>query len=114
MSTTSHYPDSTLIFGGTREEFLRSIKMLGARIESKDQVLLARDPWHVFLRCPATDWIRVFGPVKTLPAQYGPGGCLSFETWEYQCTDGSILCVGCQYQRFGKVDWVIVRAIYVD
>jgi hypothetical protein len=109
MKTT--YADAISTFAGTRNDFLFAMKSLGARIESRDPVCLPHDPVRVSLRCSANSWVRVFGPVKILAVQFGPGGRPAFEAWQYQCVDGSVLCVGCQYERFAEENWVTVRAI---
>ena len=114
MHTISHYSDSLSIFAGTRDDFIRAMKSLGGAVESNDLVHLDHDPLHVRMRCSAADWVRVFGPVRILAVQFGPGGHPAFEAWEYQCADGPILCVGCKYEHICGEYWVTVRAVYLS
>jgi hypothetical protein len=73
---------------------------------------LTGDPVRVVLRCSINDWARVFGEVRIVAVQYGPGGHPAFQAWEYECTDGSVLCVGCEYERrFDGENRVMVRAL---
>jgi len=51
------------------------------------------------------------GAANILAVQFGPGGRPAFQAWQYQCLDGSVLCIGCQYERFVEDYWVIVRAV---
>ena len=114
MRSISHHPSSFSIFAGTRYDFICAMKKLGGIVESNDLVHLDHDPLHVRMRCSAADWVRVFGPVSILAVQFGPGGHPAFEAWEYQCTDGSILCVGCKSEHICTQDWVTVRAVYLS
>ena len=111
MYANQTYPDAISTFAGTRSEFLGAMKSLGAFIESRDSACMPHDPLRVALRCSARKWVRLFGPVKIPAVQFGPGGRPGFEAWQYQCVDGSVLCVGCQFERFAEEYWVTVRAI---
>ena len=113
MQSIFHYPSSFSKFAGTRDDFIRAMKSLGGVLESNNLVRFGRDPLHVRMCCSAAEWVRVFGPVRILAVQFGPGGHPAFEAWEYQCTDGSILCVGCKYEHICSEDWVTVRAVYL-
>jgi hypothetical protein len=113
MNSISHHPSSLSIFTGTRDDFIRAMKLLGGLVESNYLVHFEHNPLHVRMRCSADDWVRVFGPVRILAVQFGPGGHPAFEAWEYQCTDGSILCVGCKYEHICGDYWVTVRAVYL-
>jgi hypothetical protein len=90
------------------------MKSLGAVVEPERFGCLPRDPLRIALRCSASNWVQMFGPVRILAAQFGPQGQLAFEAWQYQCADGFVLCVGCQYERVGEETWVIVRALYLS
>jgi hypothetical protein len=111
MDTNRVYADTTSTFAGTQEEFLCAMKLLGARIESRDPVGRPHDPLRVALRCSDNDWARTFGLVQILAVQFGPGGHPAFQAWQYRCVDGFVLCVGCQCERLAGENWVIVRAV---
>ena len=114
MDTKTPYADAVSTFAGTRNDILYAMKLLGALIESRDSACRPNDPLRVSLQCPANNWVRVFGPVQTVAVQFGPGGRPAFQAWQYQCVDGSVLCVGCQYERFAGENWVIVRAVFLS
>jgi hypothetical protein len=114
MGTNHPYADTISTFAGTRNEFLAVMKSLGARIESRDPACLPRDPLRVSLRCSANNWVRAFGPVQILAVQFGSGGRPAFQAWQYRCVDGSVLCVGCQYERVVGENWVTVRAVLLS
>jgi hypothetical protein len=99
------------MFSGSRNDFLGAMRSLGAVVESRNSGLLSDDPLHVALQCSAANWARTFGPMGTPTLQFGPGGHPAFETWQYQCNDGSVWCIGCQCERYGSENWVIVRAL---
>jgi hypothetical protein len=111
MDANRPYANAVSTFAGTRCEFLAAMKSLGAFIESKDSACFPHDPLRVCLRCSANDWASRFGPVNIVAVQFGPGGRPAFQAWHYQCLDGSVLCIGCQYERFVEDYWVIVRAV---
>jgi hypothetical protein len=114
MDTTTNYASSISTFAGTRGDFIDAMKSLGAVVEPNTLGCRQCDPLHVALRCSAASWVRVFGPVRILAAQFGPQGQPAFEAWQYQCVDGFVLCVGCQYERVGEENWVMVRALYLS
>jgi hypothetical protein len=113
MRANYDYADAISTFAGTRNDFLRAMKSLGAAIESRDTMCLPDDPLRVSLACSANDWVRVLGPVQIVAVQFGPGGHPAFQAWQYRCLDGAVLCVGCQYERFAAENWVIVRAVFL-
>jgi hypothetical protein len=67
---------------------------LGAKIELEGNRGVETTLHRVRLTCPMSAWDRVFGKPATVAQQYGPRGMLVFQTWEYQCGDGSVLCLG--------------------
>ena len=111
MNAKPCYADATATFPGTRSDFLGAMRSLGAVVEPRDSAFLSQDPLRVSLQCSAARWTQVFGPVRILTVQFGPGGHPAFEAWQYQCADGSVVCVGCQCERFSGENWVIVRAV---
>jgi hypothetical protein len=111
MNATACHADAVASFPGTRRDFLGALRSLGATIEPGDAVFPAHDPLRVSLRCPASRWVHVFGPVQILAVQFGPGGHPAFQAWQYQCADGPILCIGCQYEHLSDDNWIIVRAV---
>jgi hypothetical protein len=113
MNANYPHPGAISTFAGTRSDFLCAMKSLGAAIELRDSVCLPHDPLRVSLWCSADNWVRLFGPVQILAVQFGPGGRPAFDAWQYRCVDGSVLCVGCQYERFAAEYWVTVRAIFL-
>jgi hypothetical protein len=112
MNAEQHCAGSISTFAGTRDDFIRAMKSLGAKVEHNDLARLALHPLRVLLRCPTANWARLFGPVGIAHPHFGPGGHTACEAWEYQCTDGAVLCVGCQRTCRGEEDWVMVRALY--
>jgi hypothetical protein len=114
MDTKTKYPDAVSTFPGTQHDFIRAMKSLGAIVEPDGLGCQSHDPLHCAMRCSSANWVRVFGPVRILAVQFGPGGHPAFEAWEYQCADGSVLCVGCQCERGSQEDWVMVRALYLS
>jgi hypothetical protein len=107
-------PSLCSTFAGTRDDFVSAMKSLGATVEAAKCAGPSYDPLRVLLRCSTDRWVQVFGPVRILAVQFGPGGQAAFQAWKYQCADGAVLCIGCQYQRCGGDQAVMVRALYFD
>ncbi len=99
-------------FGGTRLDFVRALVALGARIESRICTVATRRPRRIQLVCPYLDWYRIFGQAKIVADHRDGKGHLSFFAWEYQCTGGSVLCLGRLRRRLNDEWEVSLKAVY--
>jgi hypothetical protein len=114
MSREPFHPSLSSGFVGTRDEFVRALKSLGASVEATSQPARGYDPCRVLLQCSEMQWGRIFGPVELVTVQFGPGGEPAFQAWRYHCLDGAVLCIGRQCERRGVGSMITVRAIYFD
>jgi hypothetical protein len=110
MNTATPIP-ATAAFCGTRRDFVAALARLGAKIELEGGRGIESTIRRVRLTCPMSEWVRAFGQPATMAQQYGPRGMLAFQAWEYQCGDGSVLCVGGLDELAEGTWWITLRAI---
>jgi hypothetical protein len=100
-------------FRGTRHDFVAALAQLGARIELAGGRCLTTPLRRVRLACPLGAWANALGQPATTAQQYGPRGVLAYQAWEYQCDDGSVLCLGRQDEHADGTWWITLRAIHL-
>ena len=105
-------PASTSTFSGSRQDFVGALGTLGAKIESRVSMAETSRPRRLLLICSYLDWIKVFGQAKIVANQRDERGCPSFFAWEYQCNDGTVLCLGCSRRRFDNEREIAIKAMY--
>jgi hypothetical protein len=109
---------ATPIFGisgfcGTRHDFVEALAQLGAKVELQGSRGVETALRRVRLTCPMSAWVSVFGQPATMAQQHGPRGTLVFQAWQYQCGDGSVLCLGRMGEQADGTCWITLWAIHL-
>lgn len=86
-------------FAGSRRDFVRAVRALAGSVAGGGR-LGNNGPWAFgggLLSCPREDWLRALGREERLTAHYDGSGRMVLQTWQYDCSDGVVLCVGSQH-----------------
>ena len=81
---------------GTRGDFIRALRILGARVGAKvaDPECADQEVQFVAIRCGANTWNQVFGEPQSVTCHNDPLLRQPFHAWRHTCTDGPLTCIG--------------------
>jgi len=99
-------------FGGTRQQFMLALYSLGAGIEPAACDATLPHLRRVLLGCSYEQWANVIGQLPPLADHFAPGGGVAFQTWQYRCDDGFLVCIGRKHDGGEGRQFVSVRAVY--
>ncbi len=96
-----------------QSDFLRMLRQLGAnpgagpgRFDA--EVLGICDIQHVFFHCRYDQWLQTFGEPEAVSPGFGGTADALIRTWQHQCVDGPVTCIGYLCAHPSGVRWVVV------
>jgi len=99
-----------------RSDFLRMLRQLGAnpgvsycRFDAETREI--RDIQHVYLRCRYDQWVQAFGEPEVVSPGLDSAVGATVRTWQHQCVDGPVTCIGHLFEHPSGVRWVIVARV---
>jgi len=100
----------------SRSDFLRVLRQLGAnpgvsycRFDAEAREI--RDIQHVYLRCRYDQWVQAFGEPEGVSPAFNSTVGATVHTWQHQCVDGPVTCIGHLFEAPSGVRWVIVARV---
>jgi len=106
-------PISTAVQKGSRGEFLHTLRAQGAQLSLNyyrydGEAGGVRHLQHIFLRCRREDWVQAFGEIAATPLGRDPKSGSLVYTWQQECIDGPVTCIGYLYEHPEGMAWVVV------
>lgn len=103
---------------GSIADFIQLLRDIGARPAA---LYTHHDPDHpgseeiqtLFASCSRETWERGFGRPENIVDHHALGTNMPVQTWDQQCSDGRVKCIGHLFQRFSGDSWVILARIAV-
>lgn len=101
----------------SRSDFLRTLRQLGANpgvgyCQFDAETRGIRDTRHVYLRCRYHQWVQAFGELEAVSPEFDSAARATVHTWQHQCVDGLVTCIGHLFEHPAGVRWVIVARVY--
>jgi hypothetical protein len=98
------------------DDFIQALRMLGAGLPNASMLCEHGDPGsreiqRIFLSCPLRTWTRVFGEPESVIDHCEDVANMPLQTWEHECRDGTILCIGHLFERVPAEPWVILARV---
>ena len=102
----------------TRKQFLQTLEQLGGKpgVSYCNSAGDARkiDEVHTgFLSCSRNTWEYHFGEPRSIAEHREFAVRLPLQSWEHQCADGPVKCVGRLFDRWPDGPWVIVMTVSI-
>ncbi len=101
-------------YNGTRQDFARMIRALGANTLLGGRHCGASLPQcrHTLLSCSHDNWVQMFGNEEAVTTYDDEAGQPAFQAWRHRCNDGVVLCIGHQHGGAQGRSWVTLEALY--
>ncbi len=101
---------------GTKADFIQALQVLGARVLNAFFLYEhGRAGSHeirvAFLSCRLRTWRMVFGKPGNILDHRDAATNIPLQTWEHECRDGKITCVGHLFERVPGGPWVILARL---
>jgi len=100
----------------TRSDFLRMLRQWGAdpgvsycRFDAETREI--RDIQHICLRCRYDRWVEAFGEPEAVSPEFDSAVGAAIRTWQHQCVDGPVTCIGHLFEHPAGVRWVVVARV---
>ena len=101
---------------GSKADFIQALRILGAGLPNASFLYEygypgSREIQRVFLSCPLGTWRRVFGKPESVIDHCENLANMPLQTWEHECLDGTIICIGHLFERVPGEPWVILARV---
>ena len=98
---------------GTKADFIQALRILGARVRKafflyQHGSAECHEIRVAVLSCRRRTWTMVFGTPANIMDRRDAMTNMPLQTWEHQCRDGKITCVGHLFDRVPDGPWVIL------
>jgi hypothetical protein len=101
---------------GSRGDFMQALQQLGAEPKIHR---LHRHPrtgriMPVHVSCSRDVWLEIFGEPQCVEKMAAAGSRNVLYRWRYDCSDGSVICMGDLFERSPGVHWIVVMRVTLD
>jgi len=97
---------------GSRQDFLRALELLGARLLRRGGSSEERPrTFAAHLSCPYRTWVRVFGEPQDVEWSHNAASRVPLCVWTHEVGGGSLTCVGHLFERSPGKRWVLLTRL---